>query len=78
MMRTLKVADGAARVNPNGGGIALGHLLSMSGARLVTTATNQLQRTQESFALCTMCIGVGHGVPIVIEIFLIYSLAIPC
>jgi acetyl-CoA acetyltransferase len=54
-------------VNPNGGAIALGHPLGMSGARLVTTAMYQLQRTQGRFALCTMCIGVGQGIAIAIE-----------
>jgi acetyl-CoA acetyltransferase len=61
------VADDDARVNPNGGAIALGHPLGMSGARLVTTAMYQLQRTQGRFALCTMCIGVGQGIAIAIE-----------
>jgi len=67
VLRTLGVADDDARVNPNGGAIALGHPLGMSGARLVTTAMCQLQRTQGRFALCTMCIGVGQGIAIAIE-----------
>ena len=56
-----------ARVNPYGGGIALGHPLGMSGARLVTTAMYQLHRTGGRYALCTMCIGVGQGIAMVIE-----------
>ena len=67
VMRQLGLADDDPRVNPNGGAIALGHPLGMSGARLVTTATYQLQRTQGRFALCTMCIGVGQGIAIAIE-----------
>ena len=67
VLRSLGVADDDARVNPNGGAIALGHPLGMSGARLVTTAMYQLQRTQGRFALCTMCIGVGQGIAIAIE-----------
>ena len=67
VLRTLGVADDDARVNPNGGAIALGHPLGMSGARLVTTAMYQLQRTKGRFALCTMCIGVGQGIAIAIE-----------
>ncbi|RAS23871.1 3-oxoadipyl-CoA thiolase [Paraburkholderia bryophila] len=67
VLRALGVADDDARVNPNGGAIALGHPLGMSGARLVTTAMYQLQRTQGRFALCTMCIGVGQGIAIAIE-----------
>ena len=55
------------RVNPNGGAIALGHPLGMSGARLVTTAAYQLQTSGGRFALCTMCVGVGQGVAAVIE-----------
>jgi acetyl-CoA acyltransferase len=54
-------------VNPYGGGIALGHPLGMSGARLVTTAMYQLHRTGGRYALCTMCIGVGQGIAMVIE-----------
>ncbi|WP_322031025.1 3-oxoadipyl-CoA thiolase [Paraburkholderia sp. J76] len=67
VMRMLGIADDDPRVNPNGGAIALGHPLGMSGARLVTTATYQLHRTQGRFALCTMCIGVGQGIAIAIE-----------
>jgi acetyl-CoA acyltransferase len=67
VLRELGVADDDARVNPNGGAIALGHPLGMSGARLVTTAMYQLQRTKGRFALCTMCIGVGQGIAIAIE-----------
>jgi len=59
--------DDAAHVNPNGGAIALGHPLGASGARLVTTALYQLQRTGGRYALCTMCIGVGQGIALVIE-----------
>ena len=66
-LRQLGVRDDAEHVNPNGGAIALGHPLGMSGARLVTTATRQLQRTGGSYALCTMCIGVGQGIAMVIE-----------
>jgi acetyl-CoA C-acetyltransferase len=67
VLRMLGVADDDARVNPNGGAIALGHPLGMSGARLVTTAMYQLQRTKGRFALCTMCIGVGQGIAMAIE-----------
>ncbi|AXV80986.1 3-oxoadipyl-CoA thiolase [Ralstonia solanacearum] len=67
VMRQLGLADDDARVNPNGGAIALGHPLGMSGARLVTTAMYQLQRTGGRYALCTMCIGVGQGIALVIE-----------
>ena len=67
VLRTLGVADDDARVNPNGGAIALGHPLGMSGARLITTALYQLQRTNGRFALCTMCIGVGQGIALAIE-----------
>ncbi|RJG02844.1 3-oxoadipyl-CoA thiolase [Noviherbaspirillum sedimenti] len=67
VLRELGVADDDARVNPNGGAIALGHPLGMSGARLVTTATYELQRKQGRFALCTMCIGVGQGIALAIE-----------
>ncbi len=67
VMRELGLADDAARVNPNGGAIALGHPLGMSGARLVTTAMYELQRTGGQYALCTMCIGVGQGIALIIE-----------
>jgi acetyl-CoA acyltransferase len=65
--RDLGLADDDARVNPYGGAIAIGHPLGMSGARLVTTATYQLHRTGGRFALCTMCIGVGQGIALIIE-----------
>ncbi|CAJ0733835.1 3-oxoadipyl-CoA thiolase [Ralstonia mannitolilytica] len=67
VMRQLGLRDDDPRVNPNGGAIALGHPLGMSGARLVTTAMYQLQRTGGRYALCTMCIGVGQGIALVIE-----------
>ena len=67
VLRELGIADDDARVNPNGGAIALGHPLGASGARLVTTAVNQLHRTGGRYALCTMCIGVGQGIALVIE-----------
>jgi acetyl-CoA C-acetyltransferase len=67
VLRDLGLADDDARVNPNGGAIALGHPLGASGARLVTTAINQLHRTGGRYALCTMCIGVGQGIAIVVE-----------
>lgn len=67
VLRELGIADNDARVNPNGGAIALGHPLGMSGARLVTTAMYQLQRTEGRYALCTMCIGVGQGIALIIE-----------
>ena len=67
VLRLLGLQDDDPRVNPNGGAIALGHPLGASGARLVTTATNQLQRTGGRYALCTMCIGVGQGIAVVIE-----------
>ncbi|MBQ5939901.1 MULTISPECIES: 3-oxoadipyl-CoA thiolase [unclassified Massilia] len=65
--RDLGLADDAAHVNPNGGAIALGHPLGASGARLVTTAVNQLHRTKGRYALCTMCIGVGQGIALIVE-----------
>jgi 3-oxoadipyl-CoA thiolase len=65
--RDLGLADDAAHVNPNGGAIALGHPLGASGARLVTTALYQLERTGGRYALCTMCIGVGQGIALIIE-----------
>ncbi len=67
VMRELGLADDAAHVNPNGGAIALGHPLGMSGARLVTTAMYELRRTGGQYALCTMCIGVGQGIALIIE-----------
>lgn len=67
VLRDLGLSDDDARVNPNGGAIALGHPLGASGARLVTTAINQLHRIGGRYALCTMCIGVGQGVAVVVE-----------
>ena len=67
VLRALGLADDAPHVNPNGGAIALGHPLGMSGARLVTTAMYELHRTQGRYALCTMCIGVGQGIALIIE-----------
>ena len=67
VLRLLGLQDDDPRVNPNGGAIALGHPLGASGARLVTTAVNQLHRSGGRFALCTMCIGVGQGIALVIE-----------
>ncbi|RZS53281.1 3-oxoadipyl-CoA thiolase [Sphaerotilus mobilis] len=67
VLRGLGLADDDARVNPNGGAIALGHPLGASGARLVTTAINQLHRTGGRYALCTMCIGVGQGIAVIVE-----------
>jgi acetyl-CoA C-acetyltransferase len=67
VLRELGLPDDASHVNPNGGAIALGHPLGMSGARLVTTAAYQLTRTAGRFALCTMCIGVGQGIALVME-----------
>ncbi|PXX46451.1 3-oxoadipyl-CoA thiolase [Undibacterium pigrum] len=65
--RDLGLADDATHVNPNGGAIAIGHPLGASGARLVTTALNQLERINGRYALCTMCIGVGQGIALIIE-----------
>jgi 3-oxoadipyl-CoA thiolase len=67
VLRDLGLADDDARVNPNGGAIALGHPLGASGARLATTAVNQLQQTGGRYALCTMCIGVGQGIAMILE-----------
>jgi acetyl-CoA acyltransferase len=67
VLRQLGLRDDDARVNPNGGAIALGHPLGASGARLVTTAVNQLHRIKGRYALCTMCIGVGQGIALIIE-----------
>ena len=67
VLRDLGLADDAAHVNPNGGAIALGHPLGMSGARLVTTAAYELRRRGGRYALCTMCIGVGQGIALIIE-----------
>lgn len=65
--RDLGLADDSERVNPNGGAIALGHPLGASGARLVLTALNQLEKTSKRFAICSMCIGVGQGIAMIIE-----------
>lgn len=65
--RDLGIEDGSTKVNPNGGAIAIGHPLGASGARLVTTALNQLEETQGRYALCSMCIGVGQGIALIIE-----------
>jgi len=67
VMRDLGLADDDSRVNPNGGAIALGHPLGMSGARLVTTALHELEAREGRYGLCTMCIGVGQGIAMVIE-----------
>jgi len=67
VLRMLGLSDDDERVNPNGGAIALGHPLGASGGRLVTTAINQLHRTGGRYALCTMCIGVGQGIALIIE-----------
>lgn len=67
VLRDLGLPDDAAHVNPNGGAIALGHPLGMSGARLVMTAMYQLHRTDGRYALCTMCIGVGQGIALILE-----------
>jgi len=67
VLRLLGLQDDDPRVNPNGGAIALGHPLGASGARLATTAVNQLERTGGRYALCTMCIGVGQGIALVLE-----------
>jgi acetyl-CoA acetyltransferase len=67
VLRDLGLPDDAAHVNPNGGAIAIGHPLGMSGARLVATAVNELQRMGGRYALCTMCIGVGQGIALIVE-----------
>jgi 3-oxoadipyl-CoA thiolase len=67
VLRELEIPDDSAHVNPNGGAIALGHPLGASGARLVTTALYQLMRTKGRYALCTMCIGVGQGIALILE-----------
>jgi 3-oxoadipyl-CoA thiolase len=67
VLRMLGLQDDDPRVNPNGGAIALGHPLGASGARLATTAVNQLHRTQGRYAMCTMCIGVGQGIAVILE-----------
>jgi len=67
VLRELGLPDNDPRVNPNGGAIALGHPLGASGARLITTAVNQLHRIKARYALCTMCIGVGQGIALIVE-----------
>ncbi|HJS33493.1 MAG TPA: 3-oxoadipyl-CoA thiolase [Alphaproteobacteria bacterium] len=67
VLRDLGIADDAPHINPNGGAIALGHPLGMSGARLVMTAAQELQNTGKRYALCTMCIGVGQGIALILE-----------
>jgi acetyl-CoA C-acetyltransferase len=67
VLRQLGLRDDDPRVNPNGGAIALGHPLGASGARLAITAVNQLHKIQGRYALCTMCIGVGQGIALVLE-----------
>jgi acetyl-CoA acetyltransferase family protein len=67
VLRELGVPDDAPHVNPNGGAIAIGHPLGASGARLITTALYQLQRTRSQYAMCTMCIGVGQGIAVILE-----------
>lgn len=67
VLRRLGLPDDAEHVNPNGGAIALGHPLGMSGARIALTATEELSRRQGRYALCTMCIGVGQGIALVVE-----------
>jgi acetyl-CoA acetyltransferase family protein len=67
VLRALGLPDSAEHINPNGGAIAIGHPLGMSGARLVTTAAYELRRRQGRYALCTMCVGVGQGIALVIE-----------
>ena len=67
VLRDLKIPDDAEHVNPNGGAIAIGHPLGASGARLVTAAVNHLKRTSGKYALCTMCIGVGQGIAMILE-----------
>jgi len=67
VLRALGLPDDAAHVNPNGGAIALGHPLGASGARLAATATYELARSGGRYALCTMCIGVGQGIAVILE-----------
>ena len=67
MLRDLGLPDDAEHVNPNGGAIALGHPLGMSGARLATTATYELEARGGRYAVCTMCIGVGQGIAVLLE-----------
>jgi acetyl-CoA C-acetyltransferase len=65
--RELGLPDDAEHVNPTGGAIAIGHPLGMSGARLVTTATYEMRRRGGRYALCTMCVGVGQGIALIVE-----------
>ena len=67
VLRELRIPDDAPHVNPNGGAIALGHPLGASGARLITAAILQLRRVEGHYALCTMCIGVGQGIAMILE-----------
>jgi acetyl-CoA acetyltransferase len=67
VLRDVGIPDDAPHVNPNGGAIAIGHPLGASGARLVTTAVYQLEQTGGRYALCTMCIGVGQGIAMILE-----------
>lgn len=67
VLRQWGIADDAAHVNPNGGAIALGHPLGMSGARIALAAAYELQRRGGRFALCTMCVGVGQGIALILE-----------
>jgi acetyl-CoA acetyltransferase len=67
VLRALGLPDDSPHVNPDGGAIALGHPLGASGARLLTTAVRQLHRTGGTYALCTMCIGVGQGIAMILE-----------
>ena len=67
VLRELRLPDDAPHINQNGGAIAIGHPLGASGARLVTTALYQLLRTNGRYALCTMCIGVGQGIALILE-----------
>jgi len=67
VLRELGLADDAAQVNPNGGAIALGHPLGMSGARLALTASLEMGLRKQRYALCTMCVGVGQGISLLLE-----------
>ena len=67
VLRELGLPEDAPHINPNGGAIAMGHPLGMSGARLLATASYELQRRQGRYALCSMCIGVGQGIAVVLE-----------
>ena len=66
-IREWKLEDNDPRINPNGGAIAIGHPLGMSGSRLILTAALELQERKEKYALCTMCVGVGQGYAVIIE-----------